>query len=220
MRQGWILIWRKIQSHWIWQDRPFTLGQAWIDLILRANHKDGNKFVFNGSMIVQRRGEFITSIRELAGEWGWSRTKAERFLRQLENDRMLIVKRATHYTSIFIMNFNIYQPDKDGKVPQKSRQKAAKKHNQRMKKNDKEGKRNRERKNFQKPTVDEVKTYCEERKNSINPQRFVDFYEAKGWRIGKDPMKDWRAAVRTWEQRDGERKPERTGKYDHLITKA
>lgn len=56
---------------------------------------------------------------------------------------------------------------------------------------------------FQVPALEEVKSYCEERKNRVNPQAFVDFYSSKGWKVGSAPMKDWRAAVRTWEQRDG-----------------
>lgn len=55
---------------------------------------------------------------------------------------------------------------------------------------------------FTAPTVEKVAEYCRERNNGVDPQRFVDFYEAKGWRIGSNPMKDWKAAVRTWEQRD------------------
>ena len=55
---------------------------------------------------------------------------------------------------------------------------------------------------FLPPSVDEVKAFCKERGSRVDAQRFVDFYTAKGWRIGKDPMKDWQAAVRTWEQRD------------------
>lgn len=53
---------------------------------------------------------------------------------------------------------------------------------------------------FVKPTVDEVREYCQERKNNINPEAFVDFYESKDWMIGKNKMKDWKAAVRTWER--------------------
>lgn len=53
---------------------------------------------------------------------------------------------------------------------------------------------------FTPPTVDEVATYCRERGNSVDPQRFVDYYTANGWRVGKNPMKDWKAAVRTWEK--------------------
>jgi len=56
---------------------------------------------------------------------------------------------------------------------------------------------------FSQPTVEMVAEYCRERGNSVDAQRFVDFYEAKGWKIGQNPMKDWKAAVRTWEQRDG-----------------
>lgn len=53
---------------------------------------------------------------------------------------------------------------------------------------------------FKKPDVFEVAAYCRERQNGVDPQAFVDFYESKGWMIGKNPMKDWKAAVRTWER--------------------
>lgn len=64
---------------------------------------------------------------------------------------------------------------------------------------------------FKKPTVQEVKAYCHERGNNIDPIKFVNHYEAKGWMIGKTPMKDWKAAVRTWEQRDETPKTEQAG---------
>jgi hypothetical protein len=54
---------------------------------------------------------------------------------------------------------------------------------------------------FSKPTVDEVLAYCLDRKNGIDPQAFVDFYDSKGWKIGTTPMRDWKAAVRNWEKR-------------------
>lgn len=60
------------------------------------------------------------------------------------------------------------------------------------------------RSEFVKPSVEEVAAYCKARGNSVDPQTFVDFYKAKGWCIGKNKMKDWQAAVRTWERsRDG-----------------
>ena len=55
-------------------------------------------------------------------------------------------------------------------------------------------------KRFKRPTVEEVRAYCVERKNGINAETFVAFYDSKGWLVGKSPMKDWRACVRTWEQ--------------------
>lgn len=57
---------------------------------------------------------------------------------------------------------------------------------------------------FVPPTLEEVQAYCVERKNNVDAQRFIDFYTAKGWLVGKNKMKDWKACVRTWE--NGERK--------------
>ena len=53
---------------------------------------------------------------------------------------------------------------------------------------------------FTPPTLDEVRSYCKERHNGVDAQRFIDFYESKGWMIGKNRMKDWKACVRTWEK--------------------
>ena len=55
---------------------------------------------------------------------------------------------------------------------------------------------------FVKPSVEEVRAYCNERNNSVDPQTFVDFYAAKGWKVGSASMKDWKACVRTWEKRE------------------
>ena len=60
---------------------------------------------------------------------------------------------------------------------------------------------------FTPPTLDEVREYCESRKSSVDPERFVDWYTANGWKVGKNPMKDWKAAVRSWEQRDKAERP-------------
>ena len=57
------------------------------------------------------------------------------------------------------------------------------------------------RKRFTIPTPEEVQMYCDERKNGISGQQFCDFYSSKGWKVGSQPMKDWKAAVRTWEVR-------------------
>jgi hypothetical protein len=57
-------------------------------------------------------------------------------------------------------------------------------------------------KSFIPPTVEEVTAYCRERDNFIDPQHFIDYYEARNWMLGKTKMKDWKAAIRTWEQRN------------------
>lgn len=53
---------------------------------------------------------------------------------------------------------------------------------------------------FKIPSVDDVKNYCLERNNNVDPERFVDYYTSNGWKVGKNQMKDWKAAVRTWER--------------------
>ena len=55
------------------------------------------------------------------------------------------------------------------------------------------------RSNFVPPTVEEVEAYCRERKNNISPQRFIDYYEARGWMLGNTPMESWKAMIRSWE---------------------
>lgn len=57
-----------------------------------------------------------------------------------------------------------------------------------------------ETKKFVKPTLEEIKTYCLERKNNVDPEKWLDYYESNGWKVGRNSMKDWRAAVRTWEK--------------------
>ena len=61
------------------------------------------------------------------------------------------------------------------------------------------------RKRFVPPTLEEVRTYCQERKNHVDPERFVDFYESKGWMVGKNRMINWKAAVRNWEKSEKQR---------------
>ena len=64
-------------------------------------------------------------------------------------------------------------------------------------------------KRFAPPSLAEVKTYCEERKNGIDAEAFIDFYSSKDWMIGKNKMKDWKASVRTWEKRDRKPQPQK-----------
>ena len=59
---------------------------------------------------------------------------------------------------------------------------------------------NKENNKFKIPTLEEITAYCLDRKNKVNPQQFFDYYTSNGWRVGKNAMKDWKAAVRTWEK--------------------
>lgn len=71
---------------------------------------------------------------------------------------------------------------------------------------------------FTPPTVEDVESYCRERGNGVDAQRFVDFYASKGWKVGSSGMKDWRAAVRNWERQDNTKNGggKNGGKYDGI----
>ena len=64
-----------------------------------------------------------------------------------------------------------------------------------------------ESKKFRRPTLEEVSGYCRERGNTVSPERFLDYYESNGWKVGRNSMKDWKSAVRTWEGNERKDKP-------------
>lgn len=70
------------------------------------------------------------------------------------------------------------------------------------------------RKRFVPPTLEEVKAYCIERNNNVDAQRFIDYYTSNGWLVGKNKMKDWKAAVRTWERNGYSKKETQNSSYD------
>lgn len=69
---------------------------------------------------------------------------------------------------------------------------------------------------FVPPTLEEVEAYCFERQNSVDPQKFVDYYTSNGWKVGRNPMKDWKACIRSWE-RNGYDKPKRESSGNEFI---
>lgn len=215
---GYIKLHRQIQDCWIWDSGKFDKRSAWIDLLMLANHRD-KKFMFNGKPVVITRGQFMTSIRKLAVRWEWSTSTVFEFLKILEDDNMIKKESDSHRTLLTIVNYEVYQgvPNTDQTLTEHQSNT-----NRTPTETTKEYKniRNKEyikekdipngiskKKAFTPPTVDEVRAYCQERGNNVDPQRFVDFYESKGWFVGKNKMKDWKAAVRNWEGRDKQTTP-------------
>lgn len=70
---------------------------------------------------------------------------------------------------------------------------------------------------FTPPTLDEVKTYCFERNNNVDAQRFIDYYTSNGWKVGRNAMKDWKAAVRNWERDDNKPAPKQSGSSGNVF---
>ena len=85
---GWIRLSRKIFDCWLWNEKPFTKAQAWIDLLLLANYET-RKFVLGNELVEVERGSFITSEIKLMKRWGWSKSKVRSYLCLLQSDNMI-----------------------------------------------------------------------------------------------------------------------------------
>ena len=120
---GFIAIYRKITEHWLWDNyEPFDRAHAWIDLIFMANFRDKD-VLFNGKMVTVRRGQRITSLRNLSEKWNWSKDKTARFLDTLEADGMITRESDRFKTLITIVNYEFYQNVRDTEKTLKSHSK-------------------------------------------------------------------------------------------------
>lgn len=113
---GWIKLSRAMSDNWLWQEKPFSKGQAWVDLLLFANHKPA-KILLKGQMIDMARGQQARSEVTLAESWGWSRGKVRRFLKTLENDSMIVQQTSNATSIITICNYSTFQ---DGDTPDRT----------------------------------------------------------------------------------------------------
>jgi DNA replication protein DnaD len=121
--EGWIKLHRKIQDHWIYQEkRKFSRYEAWLDMIMMANHK-GNRFLHGSELVEVERGQFITSELKLMDRWDWGKNKLRLFLDLLEKDGMIIKKTDRKRTAITICNYGLYHDSetKDGPQTDQSR---------------------------------------------------------------------------------------------------
>ena len=108
VNKGWISLYRSIQDHWLWQEKPFSKAQAWLDLLLSANHKEA-KILMDNTLIKLEKGSFFTSELKLADRWGWSKKKVRNFLELLSNDNMIVKESTKKGTKLSVVNYNVYQ---------------------------------------------------------------------------------------------------------------
>lgn len=108
MEQGWISVHRKLQDSEIWNLEKFTRGQAWVDMILMANHKPGS-FFLRGIEIKVDRGQIARSEESLAAKWRWSRGKVRRFFSWLEMKQQIVQHKSKLLSIVTIVNYNDYQ---------------------------------------------------------------------------------------------------------------
>jgi hypothetical protein len=137
--EGYIKLYRQITEHWLWQRKPFSPGQAWLDIILMANHEE-NKFPLGNEIIEIERGEWVTSEIKLMNRWGWSKAKVRAFLNLLQNDSMIDKKTDSKKTILKVLNYSVWQDIQTTKEPEKNQRKTGKKPEKDTNKNDKNDK--------------------------------------------------------------------------------
>lgn len=106
---GFIKLYRQIADNPIWRIKPFSEGQAWIDILCITNYEKGFIKTKNGEIITIQCGECGYSVLTLSERWGWSRGKVKRFLSLLEKQEMIQQKMHGKHTIINVLNFSKYQ---------------------------------------------------------------------------------------------------------------
>ena len=190
MGEGFITLHRSVQKHWIWQE-PEAL-KFWIALLMQANWEPKTT-VFNKRLITVERGQVVFGRKVWSERLKISEMKLRRYLEMLKAEGMINQQITSRYSLITVLNYHEYQVNNQqttSKQPASNQQVTTSKQVNNKTIGEK----------FVPPTVLEVKEYCEERNNAVDPETFVDFYSAKNWMIGKNKVKDWKACVRTWEK--------------------
>lgn len=192
---------RKILEWEWWSD--INTSRLFIYMLLKANWKDAR---FEGKLIP--RGSFVSSIPRLSQETALTIREIRTAISHLKSTGEVTCKTYSKYTVFTVKNYCLYQSSDT----QNDRQATGKRHSndiltttieeKKELKNIKKEEPKGSKKKFEPPSVEEVRAYCSSRRNTVDSQAFVDFYTSKGWMVGKNKMKDWKAAVRTWERND------------------
>lgn len=207
MNDGYIKLYRQIAENPLWKEKPFTRGQAWVDLLLKANFKDCETYI-KGKRVLIKRGQTLRAVENLAYEWGWSPNKVRRFILDLTLQGMIKKIGTPNGTLITIENYETFQDERraderpDGRPDERPDERPD---GRGEKKEKKEKKDKKERGAFAPPSLGEVSKYVDEMGYSMDPAAFYDYYSGTGWiRKNGQRVRDWKATVRTWERREKE----------------
>lgn len=126
MAEGWIKLHRQIRGHVFFkQKRIFSRFEAWVDMLLEANHCD-KPWIAGNEVISVKRGTFITSEIKLMNRWSWSKSKVRAFLKLLQDEKMIVKKTDSKKTTVSIVNYGLYQSEETTKEPEKNQKRTAK----------------------------------------------------------------------------------------------
>ena len=195
---GWIKLHRGIKNHWIYTEkRKFSKFEAWTDILLSVNHAQA-KTIIKGKLITIERGESILSLDSWGMKWGWNKSAVNRFFDLLKKDGMIVLQNETVTTRLTVCNYASYQDERNAHETQTKRKRNASETQTKSIEEEQEEQQEKEEKKFRKPTIEEIALYMEEKGMNNVAERFYNFYEAKGWMIGKNAIKNWKACVITW----------------------
>lgn len=206
MGEGWIKIHRGISSHWIWKDSDKL--KWWLDILLQVNHAP-NKVNIGNQLFECGRGQSVMSLGTWANRWGVSKDKARNFLVLLEKDGMISHESLGKTTRITVCNYGNYQdglhdsqtqdqrPNNDSQTPSHTNNNDNNTNNE-----NNVNKVKRETKRFTKPTLNEVADFIFENSFFIDAEKFFNYYESNGWKVGRNSMKDWKATVKNWNSKE------------------
>lgn len=210
---GYIKLDRKTLE-WEWFTDVST-SHLWVYILLKANHKPKA-----WRDIVVPVGSFVTSEAKMSAETGLSREQIRRALKNLLLSGQITKIATKTYTLINVIKWADYQCLAENATNITTNEPTLKPTLKPPTTKNIKKKRNIEyigqttSGRFVKPTLEEVRAYCQERNNGINPQRFMDYYDANGWKVGKNPMKDWKASIRTWENNSKPKDEPRKKSYE------
>lgn len=199
---GSIALNRQIFDWEWWGDHNVT--RLWITILMLANWKDKQ---WQGKTI--KRGSFITSYPSLADATGLSIQQVRTAISKLKSTGEIQQIVTNKYQLIIVVNYEKYQDlssDDNSQITDNQQtnnsQITVNQHQlNKGNKDNKGNKGNKERGRFTPPTLSEVQSYIEEKGYHMDAEAFINFYESKGWMIGKNQMKSWKSAISTWESR-------------------
>lgn len=201
MERGYVPLWRKTEDSAVF--RNAELLRLWILLLVRATHKPYVASVPTGIGLTEvhlQPGDVLFGRFEFAKRLRCPPGSIPKRIQKLISLGNIEVKSNTHYSVISIVNWESYASAiNNRKQPRKQAGNKQETHTNTINTETQNLEQGGTSKRFRPPSLDEVSQYCKERGNTINPQLFIDKNIANGWRVGKNPMRDWKAAIRTWE---------------------
>ncbi len=199
MKRGYIKLHRCIMKSAVWQNE--ALLQLWIWCLLRACYEEKEAIVGN-TFVQLETGQFVFGRKSAAIDLKCPESTVWKRMKALEKAGMLNIKSTNKFSIVTIENWEKYQGEE---LPEKP------KRNKKVTRREQEGDTYKNNKNIYSiipPTLQMVEEYCLAENLPINPQKFMDYYDSNGWKVGNSKMKNWQATVRNWARREeGNSKP-------------